>query len=381
MHKSKILIICLPSLAPYLAREVQSLGFQVNRQTNFNVEVEGTLSDTYQLNLYLRTANRVLFQIAQAKANHPDELYDQFRQIPWEEYFDKKTYIHVHSVVKNSFIRDTRFANLKAKDAIVDRFSQNFRTRPDSGPEKGKTVVFFHWLEDQVSVYLDTSGETLSKHNYRKTSLKAPMSEVLAAACIYASQWDQQSHFLNPMCGTGTLAIEAAMMACNLYPGMFRNNFGFMHLNGFDRSYWNHLLTEAGKHVQRNLNFKIIASDIDPQAVKAAQANAILASVDKLITFKTTDFKTSPVPPGSGTVMLNPEYGERLGQENELESVYRDIGNFFKQECDGYTGYVFTGNLQLAKHIGLKTSRRLEFFNARIDSRLLEYEIYAGSQD
>jgi putative N6-adenine-specific DNA methylase len=182
------------------------------------------------------------------------------------------------------------------------------------------------------------------------------------------------------MCGSGTLAIEAAMIALRKAPGLLRNNFGFMHLKGFDKSAWNILRKKAAAVSRKSLHGKIIATDINQEAVEAAKKNAMTAGVAHLMDFGVCDYAETPVPEGGGVVMLNPEYGERLGRLEELKETYRGIGDFFKKRCQGYKGYIFTGNLDLAKKVGLRTKRRIPFFNSNIECRLLEYELYEGSK-
>jgi putative N6-adenine-specific DNA methylase len=227
---------------------------------------------------------------------------------------------------------------------------------------------------------MDTSGETLAKHGYRKIPGKAPMLEALAASTIMATNWDHQSTFINPMCGSGTLAIEAALLATDKCPGLFRMNYGFMHIMGYDETVF---FTERRKlkdKAKKEIGFKIIATDISEDAVDIAQKNAKTAGVEHLIDFSVCDFADTPVPEEAGIVMFNPEYGERLGVHTKLEMTYKRVGDFMKSKCKGYRGYIFTGNPDLAKKIGLQAKRKIEFYNGKLDCRLLEYELYEGSK-
>jgi putative N6-adenine-specific DNA methylase len=289
-------------------------------------------------------------------------------------------YICVTSSVDNPSIRDSRFANVKCKDAIVDRIREKTGRRPDSGPDRNSVVTNLYWKENDCSLYLDTTGEPLSRRGYRKIPMTAPMQETLAAAVIMASGWDGRDHFINPMCGSGTLAIEAALLGLNRAPGILRSNFGFMHVSGFDRQFWNDLRSEAKRATKKAIPFRIIATDIKREAIEAARKNAATAGVEQLIEFGVCDYADTAVPDGGGVVILNPEYGARMGRIRELESVYSGIGDFFKQKCRGFTGYIFTGNLDLAKKVGLRSKRRIPFFNSGIECRLLEYELYEGSR-
>jgi putative N6-adenine-specific DNA methylase len=206
------------------------------------------------------------------------------------------------------------------------------------------------------------------------------MLEGLAAATLMATQWDRKSPLVNPMCGSSTIAIEAAMLATNRRPGLHRTNYSFMHLKGFDERVYAREYRELEKQIVEVDELTIIATDISTDAIKISKANAAAAGVDRYIRFDVCDFAETTVPDRPGVIYFNPEYGERLGEVSELEVTYERIGDFMKQKCEGYLGYIFTGNLDLAKRIGLKARRRIEFYTAKLDCRLLEYELYKGSK-
>jgi len=380
MGKSRIMITCAKGIVPFLREELLQLGFPVLSESIAGIATEGTINDTLRLNLLLRTGHRVLFLLKEFAARDADALYRSVSEIAWEEYIAEDGYVCVTSSVDNPSIRDSRYANVKCKDAIVDRISAQCGRRPDSGPDKDRAVVNLYWKDEECSVYFDTSGESLSRRGYRKIPMTAPMQETLAAAVIRASGWNGSSHFINPMCGSGTLAIEAALIALNRAPGLLRNNYGFMHLKGFKESLWNELHAQAIREAKKTLDCRIIATDISGEALEAAKKNAAAAGVEHLIAFALCDYSETAVPDGGGIVILNPEYGERMGKIKELESVYQGIGDYFKQKCRGYTGYIFTGNLDLAKKVGLRAKRKVQFFNGGIECRLLEYELYEGSR-
>ncbi len=322
----------------------------------------------------------MLFPVAEFKANNADELYRELSAVAWEEQVPEDGYLCVTSSVDNPSIRDSRFASLKCKDAIVDRIKEKRGKRPDSGPERDRSVVHLYWKDDHCVVYLDTSGETLSRRGYRKIPLTAPMQETLAAAVVLASGWNGEGNFINPMCGSGTLAIEAALIALRRPPGLLRSNFGFMHIKRFNESLWNEVREKAKKQAEKGLSGRIIATDIRPDAVEAARKNAATAGVEHLIEFGVCDYADTPLPDGGGVIVLNPAYGERMGEAATLEGTYKGIGDFFKQKCRGYTGYVFTGNPGLAKKVSLKPKQSIPFFNSGIECRLLEYELYEGTR-
>ncbi|MCL7988759.1 class I SAM-dependent RNA methyltransferase [Sphingobacterium sp. lm-10] len=378
---AKIIITCNRRLSPYLQEEVEELGFKVVRPFNTGVEIKASINECIKLNLNLRAASQVLYQLRSFKANDPKELYDGLVQIAWEEILPFDGYFTVTSHVHNETVTTPLFANVKVKDAIVDRIKDKKGMRPNSGPALDKAVIHLHWMEERAEIFIDTSGETLAKHAYRKIPGKAPMLEALAYSTIAASKWDGKSPFINPMCGSGTLAIEAALIAQNRRPGLLRMNYAFMHLIGYDEEVFFQERRVLKEQSDKAVTPLIVASDISADAVEVSRQNARTAGVEHLIQFEVGDFEKTTVPEEAGVIMFNPEYGERLGTHFKLEATYKRIGDFLKQSCKGYRGYIFTGNPDLAKKIGLKASRRFEFFNGKLDCRLLQYELYEGSKD
>lgn len=380
-NKSKVIITCNKRLSPYLQEEVIALGYTIERAFATGVELNITLTECIKLNLNLRCASQILYSIKSFKAVTPDDLYTEISAIEWEELIDFTGYFSVTSNVDNPNITTPLFANLKVKDAIVDRLKEKKGIRPNSGSDANKTVVHLYWKDAEADVFMDTSGETLAKHGYRKIPGKAPMLEALASGVIYATQWDKKSPFVNPMCGSGTLAIEAALIATNRAPGLYRMNYGFMHIMGYNEEVFFAERRILKDQVIKNIDLKIVASDISEDAVEVTRRNAKTAGVDTLIDFQVCDFELTPVPEDEkGVVVFNPEYGERLGVHSKLELTYKRMGDFMKKECKGYTGYIFTGNPDLAKKIGLRASKKVEFYNGKLDCRLLEYELYDGSR-
>lgn len=377
---SRIVLTCNRGLAPCVAQELNDLGFDVVSQFNTGVETHGTLADCIRLNLYLRCASQVMYSLRQFSCRGPEELYRAARKIDWDQIIDSYGYFTVNCNVSHPTIRSTMFANVKVKDAIVDCIRSKTGRRPDSGAEMQGTVVYLFWRDDQAELFLDTSGQTLAKHGYREIPGKAPMVEALAAGILLSSKWDRVSPVVNPMCGSGTLAIEAALIATGRYPALFRDEFAFEHILGFDEKDDQAQRLRLQQCIVQPQSLQIIASDIDSSAVRIARANAKSAGVDKLIEFETCDFRDTQIPQPGGVILFNPEYGERLGDQSELQETYSQIGDFLKQKCGGYWGYVFTGNLELGKRIGLKPKRRMEFHTAQLDCRLFEFELYAGTR-
>lgn len=423
-QKSKILVTCPKGVSPYLKEEIKALDFPVLVEWDTAIQTEGTLQDTMILNLHLRTAQRVLYQLERLIVDTPEILYKKIYSIPWETLLHdsgKAAYLCVTSIVDNPLITDSRFVNVKVKDAIVDRIREKCGRRPDSGHDKDKAVVNVYWKNNQAYVYLDTSGERLSLRGYRKIPLQAPMQETLAAAVILATGWNGDKNFINPMCGSGTLAIEAAFIALNRAPGLTRNHYGFMFIKEFSEEFWQELRKKAKAKARKILPAKIIATDIDKAAVTAARQNAQTAGVDHLIEFNVCSYERTSIPADGGIIILNPPYGERMdavgttprstdlrgkrettmngrkiiirkSAERQdkgkrvnardlqiLEATYKSIGDFFKKVGNGYRGFIFTGNLEMIKKVGLRTKQRVILYNGEIECRLLEYELYAGS--
>ncbi|MBX3394011.1 MAG: class I SAM-dependent RNA methyltransferase [Phycisphaerae bacterium] len=378
--QAAIRLTCPRGAAELLRAEIEQLGFRVDTVGHSVVETSGTLIDAMRMNLHLRTAVNVLYQLAQFPCDGPDELYRAVRDVPWENWLSPDTYFTVVSRGNHPSIDNFMYVNQRVKDAVVDRMIEHFGRRPDTGSERDGFVLNVIWFGETAELFVNTSGRKLSDRGYRKLPHDAPMSESLAAAVILATGYDGSVSLTNPMCGSGTLAIEAALIATGRPPGLFRTHYGFQHIRGFDEDAWREMRIAAKKMRNRVEPKPIVATDMDPRAIDAARRNAETAGVHHMIEFHQCDFTNTPLPSDKGVVVLNPEYGMRMGEIKALESTYARIGDFFKQKCRGHSGYVFSGNLELAKKIGLTAKRRIIFFNARIECRLLMYELYEGSR-
>jgi 23S rRNA G2445 N2-methylase RlmL len=379
--RSRIVITCSKRLSPYLEQEVKDLGFELERVFATGVELFGTVNDCIKLNLNLRCASQVHYSLLEFPAKNPDELYRVLADYPWENILSKDGYFSVTGNVDHPTINNSMFVNVKVKDAIVDRIRAKTSQRPNTGSELSGAVVYLFWKEDRAEIFVDTSGETLSKHGYRKIPGKAPMLEALAVSTLMATKWDKKSPFINPMCGSGTLAIEAVLLATNRRPGLYRKNYSYMHFLGYDASVHKKEFALIKSQVKEIPGLVVVASDNREDAIAISKVNAGMAGVERLIRFQLGDFENTDVPEGeSGVIYFNPEYGERMGEVSALEPTYARIGDFLKKKCQGYMGYIFTANLELAKKIGLKASRKIEFYTAKLDCRLLEYELYSGTK-
>ena len=383
-EKTWIVATCGRGCAAALKGELRGLGYAPQDVSPTSVGVEGDLRDAMRLNLWLRTANRILFEVAGFEIDSPDELYAAARGLPWEDWLRRDRPFHVHGVAQHETIRDSRFALLRCKDAIADRFVAATGARPDSGPTpEGAACVALYWKERAAQVFLDTSGIPLSHRGYRWRPWTAPLRETLAAGILLELGWpkDPAEAFVGPMCGSGTLAIEAAWIAQNRAPGLEREDYAFLHLNGVDVQAWQALKADARTKVVAAPRAWIAASDVDPQAIACARENAGRAGVEGLIRFHTCDFRDTPLPKPPALVLMNPEYGQRLGLEERLVPLYESIGAYFKATCRGMRAAVFTGNVPLGRKIGLHPVRRAAMWNGDIECRLLEYDVYEGTRD
>ncbi len=368
-------------MPPFLQEEVRRLGYKPEKIRPTGLDLKGSLNDCIKLNFWLRTAHRVHYLVDENRSiKGPDALYDWLKSLPWENFIPADGYLSVTSRIDHPRIDNTQFANLKVKDAVVDRIRNVKGERPDSGSDMDQTVVFLYWDREVARIFMDTSGESLSRRGYRTESVSAPLQESLASAIIQASRWKPGDHFINPMCGSGTLALEAVMIALNRPPASLRHDFGFMHIPGYDEKIYQQIRNEARQATKKEFEGDIIATDSDPRAIDAARKNARTAGVDHLIQFDVCPIEETPIPDGDGVVVLNPPYGERLERADHLIPLYKGIGDFFKNQCPGKTGYVLSGNFDLAKNIGLRTKQRIPLYNSTIECRLLEYELYKGSK-
>ena len=398
-----IIISCAKALSRWTEQEVVAMGYKPIEVTENTVVVRGAMRDVFRLNLRLRTAHRVLVPLLRTTCYNIRDLYEVVFSIDWENLLDADGYFSVSSITHNRTIRDTRIPSLYTKDAIADRMRERCQQRPDSGGENIGAAVFLYWERDEAIIYLDTSGEPLSKRGYRHIPGSAPMQETLAASCLIGMGWKGDKPFLSPMCGSGTPAIEAAMIAMNKAPGSLKGHFAFQSIKGYSRiipgekapvvaprqtsgatpeQIWKEMVLEAKKEERRANLPRIIATDISPEAVDNAHTNAIAAGVAEFIEFHACDFGEPPVPeapappPGEtkGCVFFNPEYGIRLGDPEELKPIYARIGTFMNEKCRGWTGALITGNPDLAAQVNLYYRNRIPFFNGPIDCRLFIYE-------
>ena len=382
---SIIVVSCAAGCATVLESEIAALGMKVTWRGETAVETEGTLDDCMKLNLHLRTGHRVFYMVGgYSGVEHPDDLYERVVRIPWERYIEQDGYFTVDVSVDTPSIRNDQFAALRVKDAVADRMREACGQRPDSGNEVEEGVgLFLHWTDEDAAVYLNTTGAALSRRGYRVQASQAPMRESLAAAIILSTGWNGEGHFLNPMCGSATLAIEAAWIATRRAPALLRTEFAFMYLKGFDMAAWRAIRQQAIGAIRSVLPGKIIASDLDAAAIASARANAEAAGVAECIEFDVCDIANAPVPEASldaSVIVINPPYGTRMGDTVQLRGLYADMGAYLKANAAAYRGFIFTASPDLADQVGLSAKQELPFFAGALEARLIEYGGYDRSR-
>jgi 23S rRNA (guanine2445-N2)-methyltransferase / 23S rRNA (guanine2069-N7)-methyltransferase len=365
-----------------LAQELTALGAQKVEPQRAGVAFQGTLETAYRACLWSRIANRILLPIAQFAAPTPEKLYGGVKQIRWSDHLTPDETIAVDFASSRSQITHTHFGSLKTKDAVCDQLRSVQGTRPNVDPINPDFRINVYVHEDQATVSIDLSGESLHKRGYREDAREAPMKENLAAAILAIGDWQKVAAaggaFLDPMCGSGTLPIEAALIAANRAPGLKREKFGFQGWQGHVPMLWKRVLEEAKQKEVRDPRSlpKVVGYDTDFRAVRVALANVEKADLRGRVHVEKRELGASESIAPQGIVVLNPPYGERLGEVDELRELYRRIGDLFKQKFAGWKGFILTGSPELAKCVGLRAARRHVLFNGAIECRLLEYELY-----
>jgi putative N6-adenine-specific DNA methylase len=367
---------CGRGIEPVLADELHALGANEVESGRGGVHFGGDRALLYRANLWLRTAVRVLWPIAEFPVDSPEALYTAVRAIDWSSYLTPDHTLAVDCNVRDSHITHSKYAALRVKDAICDQFVDRLGRRPSVDVEEPMVGLNLHIYRDVATLSLDSSGASLHKRGYRPIQTKAPLNEALAAAIIYLTGWKPEQPFIDPLCGSGTLPIEAAWMALRRPPGLTRHRFGFMGWMDFDIAQWADLRDEARRNIRRELPATITGSDSRGDAVSFAINNARAAGIGHLLRFSKADVREFQPPPGPpGVIVCNPPYGERLGEERELHWLYRLLGEVFSSRCGGWTAFVFTGNRFLAEAIGLTPAVQVPLFNGKIPCRLLRFDL------
>ncbi len=358
-----------------LLQEMTELGLKKLEPHGKQVYFEGNWRDCYKANLELATASRVLYSILEFPAYTPDDIYHNVKKHDFSKYIDPEQKIAVFSSVTDSGkIKDSSFASLKVKDAVVDQFYSKFDRRPDVDKNNADLAIYLHVHKNQALLSIDTSGQPLFQRAYRKSTVEAPMKETLAAALVRLCAWDQKLTLIDPMCGSGTLLIEAAMLAKKIAPGSLRKSFAFQKWKGFQDEVWNQVIEESlNKEIEPEI--ELIGYDISSRSIQSAQENAIAAGVDDIVRFERLKLIDLEAPAAKGFLLTNPPYGERLGVEHNLIDLYKDFGFLLKERFKGWELWMLSGNPNLTKNLGLKSETKIPVMNGAIDCRFLQYKI------
>jgi putative N6-adenine-specific DNA methylase len=370
----------ISGLEQVLADEIVELGGENVQILTRAVSFEGDKRMLYKANYCLRTAQRILVPIHSFQMADEDDLYNQVTSYPWENHLSLSKTLAVDAVASDSELTHTHYIALLTKDAIVDRFrTLNNGRRPNVDTENPHVRINMHIRGSICDVSIDSSGASLHKRGYRVSNAEAPLSEVLAAGLIMLSGWKRDCHFIDPMCGSGTLVIEAAMYANNFPSGMYRKEFGFMHWPDFDQDLWNDVTKEA-LDKQTEFEYQIIGSDISPKNLSSARSNVKSARLHKDIKLHVSPFAAMQPPPGDpGLIIINPPYGERI-RLNDIIGLYKSIGNTLKQEFAGYQAWVISSDQKALGFIGLRPSAKLPVFNGQLECRFEHFDLYKGSK-
>ncbi|MGB2088222.1 MAG: THUMP domain-containing class I SAM-dependent RNA methyltransferase [Psychroflexus salarius] len=370
---------CLHGFEGILAKELRNLGAMNVTEGVRHVSFMGDLGFMYKANLSLRTAVSVLKPILNFKIYKEQDFYQSVYEFPWEDFVDKNGSFAIDSTVNSDIFTHSRYVVFRAKDAIVDRFRDKFGTRPNIDTNEPDVRLNVHIDRNTCNLSLNTSGEPLFKRGYRKSTNIAPINEVLAASLLLASGWDGQCDFLDPMCGSGTILIEAAMIACQIPANINRETFAFMKWNNFNEDFFEKIKSSALKKI-RPFHFKIKGYDLSGITILKAKENIENANLTEFVSVEEADFFTTEKLADRHLFMLfNPPYGERLPVE--VPEFYSSVGDTLKQNYPDTTAwFIVPFDSGAIKHVGLRPSRKIKVFNASIESRLLRYDIYKGSK-
>lgn len=365
-------------LEEVLAEELRQLGVENLSIVTRAVIFEADKEMLYKANVWLRTANRLIVPFKEFSITSSDDLYDKVKEIAWDEIFDLDQSFAIDSTVFSEIFNHTQYAAFKTKDAIADRFREVHGERPNVDKDNANIRINLHISkENKCTISLDSSGTPLFKRGYRQSQSIAPLKEDLAAGLVLLSGWDRKSDFVDFFSGSGTILIEAAMIAYNIAPNVSREDFGFMYWKTYDDALFEAVL-EGAEELKRDFRHKIIGTEIDQRVIGMAKANIKAAGLSDKIEVVKTDFKDFDAPSSKGTIVSNPPYGERIGEN--VDQLYKQLGDTLKQKYNGWNAWVISSNTEAIKTVGLRPNRRIKLFNGSLECRLMNYEMYQGSK-
>ena len=361
-----------------LSEELKELGAKNIQKGNRVVSFEGNKELLYKSNIWLRTAISVLMPIKTFKFKNERDFVNQLQYIKFSTYFSVNKTFAVKGAVKSREFNHSQYPLLLLKDAIADHFRDSFGKRPDVDKLRPNVVFDVHISDNECTISMNSSGAPLFQRGYRKNVGDAPLNEVVAAGLILMSNWDKQSNLIDPFCGSGTIAIEAALMASGLPPAIERKNFAFKHWKDFDINLWDTVQAEIPRRPKTDLNINIIGSDTDTAMVRIARDNARALPIHNILSFEAKDFRDQQALGDSGVLLTNPPYGERL-ELDETDVFYKAIGDFFKKNMQGYDCWMISSNIEGFKSIELKASKKIKVYNGDLECEFRHYKIFAGS--
>jgi putative N6-adenine-specific DNA methylase len=355
--------------------ELADLGASDLRPAHRGIHFRADRAALYRINYCTRLCTRVLAPIKTFACPDADAIYEAARGIAWTTFFNLDQTFAIFASTAGSSVPHSQFAGLKLKDAVADHFRAGFGRRPDVDARTPDLWINLHIERQRGTISIDTSGGSLHRRGYRTHSVEAPMQETVAAAMVVLSEWDGRLPLVDPMCGSGTLIIEAVMAHCRIPAGYLRTTFGFQRLPDYDPQIWKRVKAVADRRIRKLPDGLVYASDIDPQAVVASRANCKMIPQAPSVNVLRMDFQQLG-PMENRIILCNPPYGIRLKDHHPMERFYRQLGDFLKQRCKGSQAYIYFGNREMIKHIGLKPSWKKPLRNGGLDGRLVKYTLY-----
>jgi putative N6-adenine-specific DNA methylase len=365
-------------LEEVLATELVNIGannVQIQRRA---VSFTGDKALMYKANLCCRTASRILKPISSFEASNPDEVYEQVKKINWGDYMEVDSTFSIDSTVFSEVFRHSKFVSYRVKDAIADWFMEKYDRRPSVRLDGPQVMINIHIAENRCTLSLDSSGESLHKRGYRVAQTEAPINEALAAGMLLMADWKGQSNFVDPMCGSGTLLIEAALIALNIPPGIYRSSFAFEKWNDFDEELFDNIYNDDS--YERPFNFKIYGSDNSPRAIKVAEQNVKSTGLSKYIELQVMPIQKLEAPAENCMIVTNPPYGERITSD-DIYGLYASLGTTVKHKFAGSTVWVISSHEECLDKIGLKPTERIRLLNGSLDCWYCRYDIFSGKRN
>jgi putative N6-adenine-specific DNA methylase len=374
----EMVVKTMEGLEPVLVSELESFGVKESEVLNRGVRITGDMKMLYTVNYGCRTALRVLVPLHVYMASSDRQLYEGAYKIHWEDFIRKGQTFAIDSVISYSSFQHSGYVSLKVKDAITDRLREVQGQRPSVDKTRPDIRINIRIFRDEVTISLDSSGDSLHMRRYRRGIVEAPLNEVLAAGLIRLSEWDMQTPLVDPMCGSGTILAEAALMASNIPPGYFRRHFSFMNWPDYDQKLWDHVKNELDSKIIKP-SVRLFGSDRDRKAFEVTKQNLESAGVTRMVRVRLSSFEGLEPPVENGFMLTNPPYGERLKIEDIID-FYKKFSDTLKQKYAGYTAWVLGSDLEAIKFIGLRPSRKIKVMNGPLECRFLKFELYEGSK-